>query len=199
MSKNNKNNQIDINNVSIKNTSGNGIKVEMVSENQIPDDEKSALFEKEGNIDAIPDLDILTGQILEILEYFNTPHMIEIMKDEKKNEKVVMDLCTKYADTSMPFGIIKMLAEVKNRKKNVEMIVKLLESLQQAKDGHISLQDAELNIFEDANNKYVYPQYGSKQAFQQALLQDLSKERNKNIDTANIQELKNIGKAVFKN
>ena len=103
----------------------------------------------------------------------------------------------KYAET-VPLGIITLLLEENQREKNVNCLLVMFNNLRDAKLGKISLDDAEKILVDDVNNRYLYSEYGSKDAFEKALLNEVTKERRKKTKDA-ASELKNIGKVKIKN
>lgn len=179
----------------MKNMNDN-IKVDMVTSDQMTEADRKAIFDMKPNIEGIPDLSVITGYIFEILVYLDMPETVTLLK--KNNSAVKMHLNNKYADT-VPLGIISLLMEESpEREKNVEQILKLFESLQSAKDGKKTLDEVETILAEDVNQRYEYSKYGSKEAFEQALMKGLQKERLKERNK-NIEGVKNVGKATIKN
>jgi hypothetical protein len=174
-----------------------GIKIDMVSGSQMSPGEREAVFNREPNIDGIPDLDTFTGHVLDILTYLEKSETRELMKTN--DSAIRMYLNNKYADCKIPFGIITVLMEEDQREENVERLLKLIKLMRDAKSGKISLEDAEKNLTEDVNNRYLYSKYGgSKESFEQALHDEIKKEQKKK-NSSNAVELKNIGKVKIKN
>lgn len=171
------------------------VKVDVVSTDQMTDEERRSIINREASVDAIPDLDLLTRHVYEIIEYLENPDTARLMK---KNESAVrMYLNGKYADT-VPFGIITLLMEEDERVETIERLLKMFEQLRKAKKGQISLDDAEKIVTDDVNERYLYSKYGSKEAFEEALKQEVAKERrNKNISNAAV--LSNMCKIKMKN
>lgn len=170
------------------------VKLDVVTADDIPEDKRRAIFDRQASVDAIPDLDVLTGNVYEILQYLEDPR---IRKLQKTNDSAVkMHLNTKYADT-VPLGIITVLMEEESRFENVERLLKMFEQLRKAKAGEISLETAEQTVTEDVNERYLYSKYGSKDAFEKALAGEIQKEqRKKNLE--NVTNLKDIGKINIK-
>src|SRR5947207_11679764 len=84
------------------------VKVDMVTYDQMSDAERNAILDVEPSVDAIPDLDILTGNVLNILLYLEKPETIKLMKTNETAVKMYLN--NKYADT-VPLGIITLLME----------------------------------------------------------------------------------------
>jgi len=178
-----------------KNNLNDNVKVEMVSADNMTEEERQAIFNRKASVDAIPDLDVLTSHVYEILLYLYKPSTIELMK---VNESAVkMYLNNKYADT-VPLGIITLLMEGENIEENINIMLNLFESLQKAKKGEISLDEGETKLAKQVCDKYEYSKYGSQEAFEKALMNEITKEQQKK-SKENIKELKNTGKARIKN
>lgn len=177
------------------NSLNENIKLDIVSTDQMTDEERRAIIDREASIDAIPDLDILTGHVYEIICYLEKPETSKLLK--KNDSAVKMYLNSKYADT-VPLGIITILMEEDNRIENIERLLRLFDQLRKAKSGQISLDDAEKNITDEVNERYLYSEYGSKEAFEAALKKEVTKEqRKKNITGA--EALRNVSKIKIKN
>lgn len=170
-----------------------GIKVDIVSGEEVPEDQRNALFNQESSIDAIPDLDKLTGYIYEILEYLEMDHVKKLLKTNETAVK--MHLNNKYADT-VPFGIINLLMEDDQKEEHVDRLMKLFENLNNAKNGKMTLDETEKILAEDVNERYLYKKYGSKKAFEDALSKEVKREQRKKKGQLN---LKDIGKVKIKN
>ena len=152
------------------------MKVEMVSPDQMTEEERNNVFNNsEMSVDAIPDLDVLTGHVCDILEYLEKPETKKLMKTN--SAAIKMQLFNKYADTRMPMGVITLLMEEEERYDNVEMLLSMFERLNQAKKGQITLEAAEKEHEKNVSERYLYSKYGSKEAFEQALAKEVAKER----------------------
>lgn len=145
------------------------IKVDMVSEDQMSDKDRNALFNREASVDAIPDINLLTKNVFEIVSYLEKQEVKDQMKINDFDVKMYLN--NTYAD-SVPLGIITVLLDESTRVENVERLLNLFEQLVKAKAGEISLQDAEADFAEKVNEKYLYSKYGSKEKF----LSELAKE-----------------------
>lgn len=142
------------------------MKVDIVSTDQMTSEERDKVMNSEATIDAIPDLTALTRGVYEILQYLEKP---EISQRVKTNESEVrMYLNQLYANT-IPHGIITLLMDEENRIKNVEQLLKLFEQLNKAKQGIISLDEAEKNVSDSVNQRYIYSKYGSRELFESSL------------------------------
>jgi len=179
----------------IKDPYNDKVKVEMVSGNDISEEERNRIFNREASVDAIPNLDILTGHVLEILEYLESDKTRDLIK--KNQSAVLMHLNNKYADT-VPYSIISVLMDEKDRNENIERLLKMFTNLQKAKRGELSIDDAEKILTDDVNETYIYSKYGSKDAFEKALAKEIQSERSKKTKD-NVEALRNTGRAKFNN
>ena len=152
----------------------NKIKVDMVSVDDMTAEERSAILDKKPSIEAIPDIDVLTGNVLEILRYLENPETKRLMTINESAIKMYLN--NKYAD-SVPYGIISLLMDEENRFENVERMVRMFESLNNAKNGKISLENAEKNLADEVTERYIYSKYGSKEAFDRELAKELKNSK----------------------
>lgn len=166
------------------------IKIDMVSADNLSENERKSILNREASIDAIPDLDALSGNVFNILCYLEKKETKELMK---VNETAVkMYLNNKYADT-VPIGIITLLMEENSREENVDRLLKMFGALKEAKKGKISLEDAEKNLSEEINQRYLYSKYGSKEEFERQVAREVQNERS------NVENLRNTGKVRINN
>jgi hypothetical protein len=182
-------------NKKIKDSFNDKVKLDMVNSSEVSEEERKRIFDRESSVDAIPNLDILTGHVLEILLYLETNSTKDLLKTNRS--AVIMHLNNKYADT-VPYSIITLLVDEKNREENVERLLKMFENLQKAKRGELSLDKAEKILTDDVNDRYIYSKYGSKDAFEKALAREVQSEKSKK-GKENVESIRNTGKAVFNN
>jgi hypothetical protein len=151
------------------------IKAELVSGENI-DSSQFAIPERseKPSIGAIPDMDILTRHVLEIIEYLEQEDVLE--KCKKDDHIIMNELNNKYYKT-VPYPMLKLLMDFENREENVERILRILDTLVEAKQGKINLEDAEKNLTDEVNERYVYRKYGSKENFEYELAKAVEQER----------------------
>lgn len=182
-------------NKSNKKNLGDGVKVDMVRADEMSEEERRAIFNRESSVDAIPDLNILTGHVYDILIYLDKSETKKLMKINESAVRMLLN--EKYAD-SVPLGIIDMLMEEENKEENIDRILRIFESLKRVKRGELSIEDGLNNLTDDINDRYCYSKYGSKEEFEKALAMEIHKEQNKS-NSKNIEEVKKIGKVKIKN
>ncbi len=159
---------------------GDGVKIEMVTEDQMNDADRNSVFNREQTVDAIPDLDELSRNVYEILKYLEDRKTRNYMETKANAAGVRMLLNNKYAD-KMPLGMIDMLMEEECREENVERILEIIDFLREAKrEGNDKLKELDDVLHEKINKRYMYDKYGSKEAFEKALEEEIKNEQKKN-------------------
>lgn len=107
------------------------IKFSMVSPSEIQAGANSSVLgQGKLSVDAIPDLDVLTGHVYEILEFLEKPASVNLLKSNEGAVKMMLN--QKYADT-VPLAIITLLVEEDKRIENVEILLNLFEKLASVK------------------------------------------------------------------
>jgi hypothetical protein len=171
------------------------VKLDMVSADDMTEEERKEVFNREATVDAIPDLDILTGHIYDILKYLEQPDTIELL--DTNPGFVQMLLNKKYADSNIPYGLITLMMDRENQHEHIDRMLRMFKLLNDAKRNDISLDDAD-RIFTEDVNQIEYNKYGSKEAFEKAMASAVQSERI-NKSKQNAESLRNTGKAKFNN
>jgi len=134
--------------------------MEFISEKNMTDKQK-ALFDRKLSVDAIPDLDLLTSHVCEILEYLDKPSTVQMLKT---NPSVIEGLLNnKYADT-VPYSILKLLLDRENVVENTRMLISLFERLNDAKTGKVDLEELQKSFAIEMQKKYKIDEIYSKLA-----------------------------------
>jgi hypothetical protein len=157
----------------------NGMKVDLVDMKEAMNDPNAEVMEEsEASVDAIPDLEVLTKNLVDILEYLDKPEVKTICA--KDDSVIRMSLINKYAD-SVPLKFIDLFMDKDpvHKAESVERTMRWIEQLAKAKAGTISLEEASQGLVNEVNNRYVYSKYGSKEAFEAALQKELISEQKK--------------------
>lgn len=159
--------------------SGNKIKVDMVDMQEAMNDPNAEVMENsEASIDAIPDLDELTVNIIEILNYLEKP---EVKKICQTNDSLIrMTLINKYAD-KMPLKFIDLFMDKDevHRQESIERTLKWIEVMAKIKAGEADLEKESQKLVDEVNQRYVYSKYGGKENFEKALRKELAKDQRK--------------------
>ena len=159
--------------------SNSGMKVDMVSMSDALSDPTAQIMggaDGVASVDAIPDLDALTSNIIEILEYLEEPDVRKILQH---NESIIrMSLYNRYADT-VPLKFIDLFMEKDPvmKSESIERTMRWIEVLAKVNAGTADLETESQKLVDEVNHRYVYSKYGSKEAFEAALQQELSKEK----------------------
>lgn len=138
----------------------NNITLEQISENDMTEKQK-ILFDRKLSVDAIPDLDILTTNVCDILEYLDHPSTVKLLKSD--SSIVERTLNNKYADT-VPYSILKLLLDRENIVENTKMLISLFERLNDAKTGKKDLVELENEYAIEMQKKYKIDEIYNKLA-----------------------------------
>lgn len=153
-----------------------GIKVDMVGMDEAMRDPNAEFVGgSEASIDAIPDIEKLTENILEILEYLDQP---EVKKLCETNESLIrIQLINKYADcVPLKFIDLFMDKDTEHKQESIERTLRWLEALARAKSGEGDFETICQELVEEVNERYAYSKYGGKKQFEEALRKELSKQ-----------------------
>jgi hypothetical protein len=157
----------------------NRIKVDMVDMAEAMNDPNAEVMEKgEASIDAIPDLDVLTAKIVEILEYLELPEVKKVC--EKDDSIIRMSLINKYAD-SVPLNFIDLFMDKdeEHKQESIERTLIWIEQMAKVKAGEADLEEVSKSLVDEVNQRYVYSKYGGKENFEKTLRKELAKEQRK--------------------
>jgi hypothetical protein len=111
--------------------------------------------------DAIPDLDALTGKVMDFLDFIDTPQMMKLEGDD--NTKFRQLINAKYDD--MPHSIVKIFLDRENRIENLERLLSTFEMLDTIKKGNKDMESEFDTFREGLFHRYLYPQFGGKEEF----------------------------------
>jgi len=148
--------------------------VSLVSAEEAEQDKNAMNFSRgEMSVDAIPDLDILTGKVLEILQFLEDEKVKKLNRSDPSAVKMMLN--NKYLE--VPYGILTLLLEEDKREENVEMLLNMFEKLNMAKAGMADLETIGNNFREEITEKYEYSKYGGKEGFEKELAKNLALEK----------------------
>lgn len=132
--------------------------------------------EEEMDVNAIPDLEKLTADILEFLQYVDEPNTQTLMKEnygafhQKVDEKF----------PNIPYSITKMLLNEdesqEDKSKNLVRLLEMFSTLDQIKQGKKDIKKEFEDFREGISEEYIYPQFGGKEAFEKAVSEDAAKQ-----------------------
>lgn len=122
----------------------------------------------------IPDLANLTKQIIEFLEYINTPDMQKMQDEEPRAFELHLESKFEHFAENY-YSTFKMLIDKKDRIKNVEKLMQMISMIKKVKDGQKSYDSTFNQIKEDLAEEYIYSKYGGKDNFEKQLMQNKKK------------------------
>lgn len=119
------------------------------------------LEEDRMDINAIPDIELLSSKIVEFLEFYDEPDIVKLRKENHPH--YLFKLYERFE--VLPASMIKLLSEPNHhlRTQNVEKIIILLERLAEVKSGKRNLEATRDEFLEENNEKYFYPAFGGKE------------------------------------
>ncbi len=122
----------------------------------------------------IPDLANLTNQIIEFLEYINTPEMQKMQDDEPRAfEMHVEGKFESFVENY--YSTFKMLLDKKERSKNVLKLMQMINTIKKVREGQKTYDSAFNQIKEDLAEEFIYSKYGGKDNFENQLKQNKKK------------------------
>lgn len=138
--------------------------------------------------DEIVDLEKLTGDLMEFLEYISKPEMKEM--ETQDHTAYVRHLENKFEKFSLDqintFKMITSYDEKKSqeenhtiRDQNITRLLGMIEILVDVKAGKRDMNTEFSNLRENLNEEYIYPQFGGKTNFEKEMTKR-NKKKNKN-------------------
>jgi hypothetical protein len=146
----------------------------LFTEEDIKND-KNAIVANEDEPVSIANLDVLTDNIVSLLEFVRTPLMIS--KKHLNYDEFENIIYTRY-NGLLPLKIINLLLEDEqnNAKTNLKKIIEMLEGITNVKNGTISYEKQYEIYAEKQNEEYIYSKFGGKKNFEK-VLEDMKKEK----------------------
>jgi len=131
------------------------------------------LEEDKMDINAIPDIELLSSKVVEFLEFYDEPSIVKLRKENHPH--YLFKLYERFE--VLPASMIKLLSEPNQRLRtqNVEKIIMLLERLYEVKTGKRNLEATRDEFLEENNEEYFYPAFGGKEK-----LMKLAEEKKNN-------------------
>lgn len=120
----------------------------------------------------IPDLKYVIDTLTQIFTFISSDEMITMRHSSKDEYDRILrekfpDFYTKYYSL---FNVI-----LSGELDSMTHLVMMIKTLCLVKSGNITMDEAFANIREELSNKYIYPQFGGKKAFERKII-----ERSKN-------------------
>ena len=127
------------------------------------------------DINAIPDLTLLTSKLLEFIEFEDKPETHELKKNKRGEYNYIINDQFKI----LPPSMIKLLSEPDKRTENLSKILDMINILKEVKNGNKTFETAENEFVEKRAEEYLYPKFGGKDNFYKIAEENKRKMENK--------------------
>lgn len=133
--------------------------------------------EVQPDANAIPDLDDLLVKIQTMLVEIDE-QMVPGLSEEEKNA-VETQICQKY-NNEIPIKIINLMLEEdpQTRYDNLADLMDMFDRLRGVKEGRTEIVQAQQAFNEKLNEKYVYPKFGGKEAFEKKMAEGNTEKKD---------------------
>lgn len=119
---------------------------------------------------AIPDIDVIVGNILKFAEYICSDDMQKLEENNKKAfEKKIEDTFKIYE--SRYLSMYKLLMDKENREENLFKLIQLLKNLKDVKEGVRDLETVTNEFGESLREEFIYSKFGGKEKFEKTMEQ----------------------------
>jgi hypothetical protein len=124
----------------------------------------------------IVDLNEVTNQIIQILEFMNTEEMIKMKETDKEIfEKYIDD---KFSDFSLWYpSILKLMFE--NTEENMKKLLNLIDALHKVQNKEMNMDDVYNSFLNNLHEEYFYKPVGGKDNFEKEILKKHQKKLKK--------------------
>jgi len=127
------------------------------------------------DINAIPDLTLLTTKLLQFIEFEEKDETQKIKKEDRGQYNYIVN---KEFDM-LPQTMIKLLSEKEKRTENLQKVMDMLRLLKNVKEGKTNFEKAENEFMEKRSEEYLYPVFGGRDKFYQ-IAEENKKKQEKN-------------------
>lgn len=122
-----------------------------------------------------PELKSIVDTITEILEYMGTDEILALKQTNQpeftqKMEDKFSDFCDKY------YSLFSLL--VNGEDNSLEHLIMMINTLCMVKLGKISIDTASSHIRDELSEKYIYPKFGGKKKFEDAIIKRSKNKKN---------------------
>jgi hypothetical protein len=159
----------------------NEVKTEFVSTNEMHEDlhNNPNAMTMEDREEGLPDMEALTGQILEFLQFKDEPEIVTLAKEKYGAFLNMVD----QRFPAIPGSIIKMLMDEDDspdvKAENVIRLLETLKKLNDVKQGKVDLKTAEDQFNEGVNQRWLYPDFGGKEGYEEHIAKLEKKTKRK--------------------
>jgi len=127
------------------------------------------------NINAIPDLTLLTTKILEFIEFEEKEETKKLKENNRGYYNNLID--TNY--TILTPTMVKLLSDINNRTENLEKMMDMIRLLRNIKEGRNTFENAENEFMEKRSEEYLYPIFGGREKFYKIAEENKKNKENK--------------------
>jgi len=113
------------------------------------------------DINAIPDLTLLTTKLLEFIEFEEKEETQKLKTNDKGQYNYILN--EKFE--MLPPTMIKLLSEKEKRTENLQKVMDMLRLLKNVKEGKTNFEKAENEFMEKRSEEYLYPVFGGRDKF----------------------------------
>ncbi len=132
-------------------------------------------FDTEG----IPDLNNLTSEIVNFLEYVGSDEMVKLENLDPKNFELHLE--SKFENFTLKYmNVYKMLLNKNERECNLAKLLKLIDILKDVKNGNKNMEQEFGKFKESLAEEYVYPKFGGKDKFEKKIIKRAQKKQTNN-------------------
>lgn len=127
-----------------------------------------ALKTLSSDVENVPDMKNIVDILTQIFEYMATNEMIKlketnIMQYEQRIHDKFPDFCERY------YALTSALLD--GNLSSLDNLVDMIRTICLVKSGQITMDTAYAHVREELASKYIYPKFGSKQKFEQAIIE----------------------------
>ena len=142
-----------------------------MSEVPNPDNLPYGSFMMDTKKEGLVDLEKLTDQIIEFVEYIKTPEMRQMEETGKGN--YVHHLETKFETFTLDnYKIFRLLTDdYEKLDSNLQYLTSIIKRLYNNKNDKFDLETEIKKISNDVAEKHFYPSYGGKDAYERAMVE----------------------------
>jgi hypothetical protein len=130
------------------------------------------------DINAIPDLTLLTTKILEFIEFEEKE---ETQKLKESNRGYYNNLIDTNYEILTP-TMVKLLSDKNNKTENLTKMMDMIRLLRNVKEGRNTFENAENEFMEKRSEEYLYPVFGGRENFYK-IAEENKKKQEKNKKT----------------
>jgi len=126
----------------------------------------------------IVDLNYVTSQIIEILNFINTDEMKKMKNDSSEIfEKYIEN---KFSDFSLWYpSILKLIFE--NTEENMKKLMNLINTLKKVQNKELSMDDVYDSFLNNLHEEYLYKPVGGREKFEEKILKKHDKKLKKKL------------------